>query len=42
MEKGMEVCEIDLIVQNDNSTYAVEMKAGRADVGSVRQDISKL
>lgn len=37
MVKGMKLGEIDLIVQNDSGTYAVEVKAGRADVGSVRQ-----
>lgn len=34
---GVEIGEIDLIVQDDNDIYAVEVKAGRADVGSVRQ-----
>lgn len=37
MVQGVEIGEIDLIVQDDNRTYAVEVKAGRADVGSVRQ-----
>lgn len=35
--QGVEIGEIDLIVQDDNRTYAVEVKAGKADVGSVRQ-----
>lgn len=35
--KGVEIGEIDLIVQDDSGIYAVEAKAGRADVGSVRQ-----
>lgn len=34
---GVEIGELDLIVKDDNNTYAVEVKAGKTDVGSVRQ-----
>ncbi|MCE4612907.1 MAG: YraN family protein [Desulfurococcales archaeon] len=35
--EGLEVGEVDIVAEKDGVLYAVEVKAGRADVGSVKQ-----
>ncbi|MBS3748617.1 MAG: YraN family protein [Candidatus Thermoplasmatota archaeon] len=37
MDNGEKVAEIDIIAENDDATYAVEVKAGLGDVNAIRQ-----
>ncbi|MFP3283308.1 MAG: YraN family protein [Nitrososphaeria archaeon] len=37
MVDGVEVGEVDLVAERDGRRYAVEVKAGRLDVGGIRQ-----
>ena len=37
VEEGVEIGEIDIVAEKDDELYAVEVKAGKADVSSIRQ-----